>query len=170
MEHFMSQKDALRYPHQACCTRDDGGSSREASLLFEGWWQRCCLWGAKRQRRTGCLAPPVLSIVNCMVKHVWISELSKGLWIAPPLQQCDLRGINFLFTMFVSPTIARKTDLGGCLHPCLWMMNAVCSRTLLHYANSWDKSSFHPLPYLNVLLWTKDPAPLRGLILDCSNH
>lgn len=170
MEHFMSQKVTLLYPHQACRTRDDGGSSQEASLLFEGWWQQCCSWDAKRQSRTGCLAPFMLSIVNCMAKHVWIPELSNGLWIASPLQQYNLSHINFLLSMFVSPTIATKPDSGGCLDPFRWMMHAIYSHTLLHYANSSDKSSFPPLPYLNVLLWTKDPVPLQGLVLDCSHH
>lgn len=170
MEHFMSQKDALHYPHQACCTRDDGGSSQEASQLCEGWWQRCCSWGAKWQRRSGCLAPAVHSIVNYMVKPAWIPELRNGLWIASPLPQYQLIGVNFQLSRFVSPTVARKPDLAGCLDPFLWMINAVHSHTVLHYANNSENSSFPPLPYWNALLWTKDPAPLQGLVLDCSHH
>jgi len=134
MKHFVSQEGALLYPHQACRTRDDGGSSQEASLPSEGWWQRCFSWGAKRQHRTGCLAPPVLCIVNCMAKHVRIPELSNGLLIASPLQQCDLRHIDFLLSMFVPPL--QEKQMRGCLDPFLWMMNAVYSQTLLPYANS----------------------------------
>lgn len=118
MEHFMSY---FMYPHQACHTRDHGGSIWEAPAIW-GVMAAMLLGGAKRHHRAGCLASPVLSVVNCK---------SNGLWIASLLHQYDLRDKNFRLSMFVCPPIAWKPDFGGCLDPFLWIMNAVYSHTLL---------------------------------------